>query len=100
MIKPPNPSDAEVLAGMWITSRCRIYAEKRFNLYDNASKVVLIYYSLILLLCTVFASRLESLFPHFNDLNIFLSIVVFSAALMIAGFGFEQKAARHRGLLP
>lgn len=81
---------------IWLTWHTRIYAEKRFRLYDVMSKFVLTYLSLLMIATSIFANELENSTPNFNQITIVISVGLFAISLLIAGSRFSETAGLHR----
>ena len=90
----PQPAD-QYTDKIWITFKTRIYAEKRLQNYAFWSHLLMTYYA-IFLIAAQFLISPDQTPDLLTKLNIFLSIVVLIFSLLIYGFRFEERAAKHR----
>lgn len=82
-------------AAAWITSKSRMYAEKRLRLYDWAAHLLLSWLSLSVIAWSVVRSSIAS--GALIDLYAaILSVFVFAFSVIVFGFKFGETAAQHR----
>lgn len=90
--------ETDATGNIWLTSKARMEAEKRFKHYDVTSHLVLIWYSLWLLCLSIFSELFE---PYvgavgIDNLATFLSASVLVLSVTTWGFKFGSEAALHR----
>ncbi|WP_333827574.1 SLATT domain-containing protein [Pararhodobacter sp.] len=82
-------------AAAWITSKSRMYAEKRLRLYDWVAHLLLSWLSLSVIAWSVVRSSVEN--GVLIDLyTAILSVFVFAFSVIVFGFKFGENAAQHR----
>lgn len=82
-------------AAAWITSKSRMYAEKRLRLYDWVAHLLLSWLSLSVIAWSVVRSSVEN--GALIDLySAILSVFVFAFSVIVFGFKFGEGAAQHR----
>lgn len=81
---------------VWLTARIRMTAEDRYRLYDIVSHIFLSYMSMLMIIATVLADDLSKGVRHFGAITISLTIFVFTASLIVAGFRNRERANQHR----
>lgn len=84
----PNPLANKV----WVTHKSRIAAEKRINRYDFYSQFVLVWYSALLLLGSIYTLKEPSEFGS-------MCLVMFSALVLVASVFISGRGYCRRGLL-
>ena len=80
---------------IWITSKTRIYAEKRYRKYDIMSHLVLSLLSAIVISLTLFKDLLPQGAP-LETYTIVYSIFILIASIVVFGFRFGETATLHR----
>jgi hypothetical protein len=96
MTEEDKRSDAILRDKMWKTSKCRMRAETRYRRYHLAAHFFVSYYSLLVILASLFATELSAFLPSPDKIIIALSIAVFSWSLVLFGFRFSETADKHR----
>lgn len=81
---------------IWRTAKSRMRAEVRYRRYHLAAHFFISYYSLLVIIASIFASELTELASVTDKIVIALSVVVFSLSLVIYGFRFSETADKHR----
>jgi hypothetical protein len=80
---------------IWLTSKARVHAEKRYKKYSLISHLLLSYYALLMIFLTIFSESFISTLP-LSQISIALSVSVFAASLIVYGFKFGETAQLHR----
>lgn len=80
---------------IWLTSKSRMQAEKRYAMYDNVSHIILCVFSIILIGIAVFSKRFPENVPV-DAYTIWFSVWVIVFSVAVFGFGFGKKAVLHR----
>jgi hypothetical protein len=81
---------------IWITSRVRMGSERRMLRYNNWSLFLLAYYSVIVVIVSVFPAYFAAHFIHFDGISVTASVTVLVASLVVGGFRFERTASLFR----
>ena len=81
---------------IWVTYKTRILAEQRYRVYGTATHVLNTYFSLHLILYSIFADRFEALVQYFDKILLCLSVVIFASSLAVYAFRFFEKANEFR----
>jgi len=82
-------------AAAWITSKSRMYAEKRLRLYDWMAHLLLSWLSLSVIAWSVARSSVEN-GALIDVYAAILSVFVFAFSVIVFGFKFGEGAAQHR----
>jgi hypothetical protein len=85
----------ETRNAIWLTSRSRMNAEKRFRKYDRVSHLLLSWLSLSVIAWAVVRGSITST-AHLDIYTAILSVFVFAFSVVIFGFRFGETAAQHR----
>lgn len=81
---------------IWITSRVRMISEKKCKNNQNISYLSITYYSIFIILITVFSDHYIGTYSALDQINLSATVVVLVASLVAAGFRFESAAAVFR----
>ncbi|MBF5095556.1 SLATT domain-containing protein [Azospirillum sp. INR13] len=81
---------------IWITSKTRMISERRYLSYDLAAHLMINTLSAVMLLASIYPQEIGSIIPGFSKINVACSILLFAISLIVYGFKFGEKAARHR----
>jgi len=92
-----NPSENKTKArdNIWLTSKTRMHAERRFKKYNLISHMLLSYYALLLITLSIFSDTIATSIP-ISKINLALSAAIFGASLVVHGFKFGETAQLHR----
>ncbi|MEO0666714.1 MAG: SLATT domain-containing protein [Pseudomonadota bacterium] len=85
----------EIRNAIWLTSRGRMHAEKRFRKYDRVAHLMLSWLSLSVIAWAVVRGSITST-AHLDIYTAILSVFVFAFSVGIFGFRFGETAALHR----
>ncbi|TIL56285.1 MAG: SLATT domain-containing protein [Mesorhizobium sp.] len=88
--------DGNVDDRIWITSRIRMISERKALRKQNYSYLLLTYYSLFVVIISVFSQYYKSYYGLFDSINISASVLVLAASLVVSGFRFEATASIFR----
>lgn len=91
---PNKPIDV-IRTKIWLTSKTRMQAEKRYATYDLVLNLVLCLYSTILIGITVFADNINPNVPV-AAYTIILSVAIVVSSALIFGFGYGKVSVLHR----
>lgn len=80
---------------IWLTSKTRMQAEKRYKKYSLISHLFLSYYALLLIFLSIFSKSITTPLP-LSQINIALATAIFGASLIVYGFKFGETAQSHR----
>lgn len=83
---------SELMYRIWTTERCRIVAEERLNLYDMIGKFATIWYSILLVVLSLFQNHLREHFKFIDESSIALSVIVLASTIAVSGLRFGQRA--------
>ena len=92
---PEHPTDSQK-ENVWITSRIRMFSERRLRLYAMISHILLTYYSFLLIVFSIFESTLEFEISFLSEISVSLAVAVFAVSLIVWGFRFEEQASNFR----
>lgn len=81
---------------IWITSRVRMVSERKAIKNQNLSYFVITYYSLFIVLISIFETYYRDPYPALSQINISASVVILVASLVASGFRLESRAALFR----
>ncbi len=81
---------------IWITYKCRMLAEQRYRHYNPLSHLLTCYYSLLLIILSIFSGQIVSNPQIVQGVGITFSVVVFALSLVLYGFHFGETADKHR----
>lgn len=81
---------------IWLTSKTRMFSEKRYRLYHLTSHLCLTYMSLLIIITSVFSGELALVVQYLDKIIITLALLLFTTSLIIYGFGFSEMANKHR----
>ncbi|MBY3755755.1 SLATT domain-containing protein [Azospirillum formosense] len=81
---------------IWITSKTRMISERRYLSYDLAAHIMINTVSVVLLLTSIYPDEIGAVVPGLSKINVASSLLLFAATLIIYGFKFGERAARHR----
>lgn len=88
--------DTEVIKNrIWLTSKTRMEAEKRYAMYDNVAHIILCVFSVSLIGLTVFSSRISENVP-LDAYAIWFSVWVITFSVVVFGFAFGKTSILHR----
>lgn len=87
---------SEISDKIWTTYKARMISEKRYFAYDLASNIWISTYSLLLIGTSIFSDDIVLCYPSFAKVNILLATLVFALSLVLYGFQYKEKGARHR----
>lgn len=82
----------ELNSRVWTTERCRIGAEERLNFCDLVGKLATIWYSVWLVILSVFQDLLRQNYHFIDETSIALSVIVLTFTIAISGLRFGQRA--------
>jgi SMODS and SLOG-associating 2TM effector domain family 5 len=77
---------------IWTTERCRIGAEERLNFYESIGQIATTWYSILLVVLSVFQNTLRQHFQIVDETSIALSVVVLTSTVAVSGLKFGQRA--------
>ena len=80
---------------IWITTKSRIYAERRFRSYDIASHIVLSLLSVVIISITLLSEELPQSAP-LDAYTVVYSVFILAASIVVFGFKFGETATLHR----
>ncbi|OOG73892.1 hypothetical protein B0E45_06275 [Sinorhizobium sp. A49] len=81
---------------IWINSRVRMIAERKYRRNQNVSFLAVTYYSLFTIILSIFSSFYITPYPFLEQINLSASVVVLVASLVAGGFRFETSATIFR----
>lgn len=81
---------------IWVTSRVRMISERKAIKIQNLSYFVITYYSLFIILISIFQKYYENPYPALSQINLSASVVILVASLVASGFRLESRAASFR----
>lgn len=81
---------------IWITSRVRMIAERKALRNQNVSFLAVTYYSLFIVILSIFDDFYSKPYPALDEINLASSVVVLVASLVAAGFRLEARASSFR----
>lgn len=81
---------------IWMTSKTRMFSEDRYKRYSFLSHLLLSYYSLVMIIISVFSDALSCNVPMYKEVTISFAIVLFGITLIVTGFQFDDVAKSHR----
>ena len=84
------------IENIWITSKSRMNAEKRYRLYGIVSHLLVTYLAFLMIITTIFGDALAPIVPFFPQINISIAVALFSASLIVYGFRYDETARAHR----
>lgn len=88
-------SEPPIKAAIWLTSRCRMVAEKRYRTYENVSHLLLSWLSLSVIAWAVIRGS-QSSSVILDTYTAVLSVFVFAFSIITFGFRFGETATLHR----
>lgn len=91
----PSDDGAEITNKIWLTSKARIYSEKRYRSYDHLSHLLLCLLSIIVIAITIVRSRLD-LHNWIDEYTLIFAVTILAFSLVVYGFRFGEKATLHR----
>jgi hypothetical protein len=81
---------------IWLTSRARMISERKALRNQTCSYLAVTYYSLFVIIISLFSDYYRLFYGNFEEINISASVVVLAASLVAGGFRFETRAAAFR----
>ena len=88
--------DKEIIKNrIWLTSKIRMQAEKRYAMYDNVAHLILCVFSVTLLGLTVFSKEFSETVPV-DAYAIWFSVWVIVFSVVVFGFSFGRTSILHR----
>lgn len=81
---------------IWLTSRSRVYAEKRLRLYNLTFQALLTYMSVLMIGASVFSDELRVTVQYFDKIRICLSVSLLVVSLVIVASRFSENANMYR----
>ena len=81
---------------VWTTYKCRMNAERRYQSYNLLSHLLTSYYSLLLIVFSIFSSQFPFSAQASQAIGVALSVAAFSLSLILYGFHFSETAIQHR----
>lgn len=81
---------------IWITAKTRMISEKRSLRYNFALNFSVSYYSVFLIVFSIFSEFYKLHFYYYDQFGISASVVILAASLISGGFHFESRAASYR----
>ncbi len=83
---------------IWITSKVRMVAERRYKKYAFWSHILLTYYALMVIIISLLERSNGDISENtiFLNYNIVISIILLIFTLITYGFKFEEQSYRHR----
>jgi hypothetical protein len=87
--------NSDIIEKLWITSKLRMGAERRFRTLEYIWHIVLCIISILIISVSIFSENLNANFPS-QSYNIIASVFILSITLIIFGFRFGETAAQHR----
>ena len=86
----------EILNKIWITYKVRIISERRYRKYSLWTHSLISWYSMWLILLSLFSGTSSGVIPYYEQLLVAFSIAVFSLSLILYGFRFSETANQFR----
>ena len=80
---------------IWLTTKSRIYAERRYRRYDIVSHIVLALLSVIVIAITLLRDELPQAAP-LDAYTVVYSVFILAASIVVFGFKFGEIATLHR----
>jgi hypothetical protein len=80
---------------IWLTSKTRMRAEKRYKTYSLISHLLLSYYAFLLIVHSIFSNPAATS-PSSSQINLALSVAIFGVSIIVYGFNFGETAQLHR----
>lgn len=94
-IVPNNDETEPIKNKIWLTSKTRMQAEKRYAMYDNMAHIILCVFSIALIGLTVFSKRLPQTVP-IDAYAVWFSVWVIVFSVVVFGFAFGKTSVLHR----
>ena len=91
-----SAKNEQLLDNIWVTSKTRMIAEERYRSYSLAAHIFTSYYSLLLIIFSIFSSDISGFTAEFDKIILTLAVLVFSLSLILGGFHFSETADKHR----
>ena len=80
---------------IWLTSKTRMQAERRYKTYSLISHLFLSYYALLMIFHSILSNTPTTSLSA-SQLNLALSVAIFGVSLVVYGFRFGETAQLHR----
>jgi hypothetical protein len=77
---------------IFTTERCRIKAEARLKFYETTGQLLTTWYSVLLVVLSIFQNILRQHFHFVDEVSIALAVVVLVFTIAISGLRFGQRA--------
>lgn len=77
---------------IWTTEHSRIGAEERLNFYEFIGRLATTWYSVLLVVLSVFQNSLREHFRFVDETSIALSVIVLTFTIAVSGLRFGQRA--------
>ena len=84
-----SAKNEQLLDNIWVTSKTRMIAEERYRSYSLAAHIFTSYYSLLLIIFSIFSSDISGFTAEFDKIILTLAVLVFSLSLILGGFHFS-----------
>lgn len=81
---------------IWFTEKSRIFAERRYRSYEKISHFLISYYSLSIIVISIWDTRGIELFGDSGLTLISMSVVVFGLSILMYSQSFGAIADKHR----
>jgi len=88
-------NSSQIKDRIWLTTKARIYSERRFRRYDVVSHIVLVLLSVIVIAITLLRDELPEAAP-LDAYTVVYSVFILAASIVIFGFKFGETATLHR----
>lgn len=79
---------------IWLTKKCRMEAESRFNRYDNFSKFLITYYSAFILILSLY--DIINTTVEYNISIVSASMLILIVSLIITSMRFKERSLAHK----
>lgn len=77
---------------IWTTERSRIGAEERLNFYEFIGRLATTWYSVLLVVLSIYQNALRARFNVIDETSIALSVIVLTFTIAVSGLRFGQRA--------
>ena len=88
-------NSSQIRDRIWLTTKSRIYAERRHRRYDVVSHIVLALLSVIVIAITLLRDELPQAAP-LDAYTVVYSVFILAASIVVFGFKFGETATLHR----